>query len=547
MGYKLSIDGKEYHLQGYSVQEAATPLAAGDSSGQVGTLTFSLPKPDPWVDPDNPLHALGPALLEGEEVELQDTSRGVTLAKITSVSHSQESATFEVTATSRLGKLNIYNVQAPPFVGSLGQAFEMYLGLAGVTDRFFVDPSITNTPVALPGWSGELWFNLKQLAAAMQLDVSLVSGVILLRPIRTRDAVVGRDISRNHSLGGSTTAQFVEAYYYNNREIINEMVYPVGGWSPEVATINLNAGEYIEEVLELSASLESVEQPVMQSFVSQLHDSSSVYTVTGDDGLNVDPALWQSRGGYLRVEINPDTRSLTVKIQAPSDLPSSSGVALTSFGISLASEEGTGRYSTLRIRGTGVAFDKQMVRTPTGLTANETGTEVGVTIDNPFLSTFEEVARASAWAVRSYDGSGQTLSGSVSLINNRYDDGSVLLAPYSFDQTLNTGMTYAQVQTAEGGGTYQQNFDKVNGLFPKSYDDQVFGNVNGTRVLDDASMRWYRIRSGTITPDVIQFEAEDDLTHDDATSFYLGKTYGDLQTLLSPYKYRQVDLMGLRK
>lgn len=229
MGFRLLIDGRDYEAEGFSVQEAATPLAAGDSSGQVGTISFSIPQPDPDVVPNHPINLFGPNYLLGKHVRLDDTRKGFTLGTVSQARRTQRSALIEVTAISRLGELNIYNVQAQPFVGTLDDAFQYYLSLANITYDFAVDPSIATRPVIFPGWNGELWYHLKQMAVAVDCDISLVSGVILLRPIRARVATRGRDIDRTFSVGGGSLAQNIEIINYDNRVITDELVYPPGG------------------------------------------------------------------------------------------------------------------------------------------------------------------------------------------------------------------------------------------------------------------------------------------------------------------------------
>lgn len=543
MGFQAVIGGNEYRISDFSVSEAATPLAAGDSSGAVGTITLTIPKPDPDVDHLNPLVQFGARILLGKSVRLTDTRKGFTLGKVISTGRSDSSGSFSITCNSRLGDLNVFGIQAQPFVGTLRDMFTYYLGLAGITTDLFVDDSIAGRQVTIPGWSGELWYHLKQLAAAQECDVSLVSGVILLRPIRTRIAERGRDVDRTAPAGGGTLAQSVEIYHYNNTAITNQLVYPPGGWSEDVSTINVNSGEYAEEILELSSSVSSIQQPIMQTFVSRYHDTSSVFTVVGDDGLPVSPAAWTQYGGSLVVEINPDTTSLTVKIQAPAGLPNKDGEEIGVYGIALSSEESTGRYSTLRILGSGVAFDKQKIRIPTGVSAAETATDVGVTIDNPFLSSLSEVYRAGAWAARSYAGLTQTINGSVTAINQLGDTGDATYPPYSKDQTNHAGRTYQQVQTFYAGQSYGVIQEALFASVRDEFENQVFGNVNGARVWDQQSRRWYRIRQGTLGPDLIQFEADDDMIHGDVQSVLTG-SYGDFQTVYSGSTYLEVDLMG---
>lgn len=546
MAFKLSIGGLDFGFTDFNVQEAATPLAAGDSSGQVGSISFTLPQLSEEMSPDHPMVKYGSSWIVGKSVRLEDSRKGFTLGEVDSVQPSRASANIQVSATSRLGSLNVYNVQAPPFVGVLADAFETYLDLANIDSGFLVDPSIASEQVVFPGWSGELWFNLKQMAAAIDCDVSLVSGVILLRPIRRRVATRGRDIDRSGSTGGGSLAQAIVVNQYNNRPIYNELVYPPGGWTEEVTTVNVNSGETVEETLELSASVTSIDQPVMQTFVSRKHDSSSVFTVVGDDGLPIQPAQWTAMGGSLSVKINPDTTSLTLTVKAPTGIRNKDGNEVGVYGIALSSDSSTGRYSTLRIIGSGVAFNKEEVRVPTGVTDRETATEVGVTIDNPFLSTRDQVYTAGVRAVREYSGTSMTISGSVTAVNQRGDTGDIALRPYSEMEALHAGRTYSEVQATYDGRTYLQVETAFNAGSQDKFENQVFGNVAGSRIWDEPSRRWYRIRTGTMSPAKIQFEAEDDLLHSDSQEFLQGKTYLGVQEMYNGFTYREVDLMGLR-
>lgn len=528
MGFQVDIGGFIHELESFSVQEAATPLAAGDSSGQVGTITLTVKAPDPdLAAKDANLLRWGPQMLTNRTVRLTDTRKGFTLGKVVSVSQPY-GGNIQLTCESRLGLLNVYNVQAQPFVGTLADAFEYYCSIANVTTDVFIDPDIALDPVVFPGFNGELWFNLKQMAAAVDADISLVSGVILLRPIRLREAAKNRDVDRSMNIGGQL-AQSVEVFRYDNQAITDELVYPPGGWSQDVESITVNAGETIEEVIELSASVSSVQQPVMQTFVSRDYSASSVYTVVGDDGLPIDPQQWADHGGSLEVVINPETTSLTVKITAPEGLPNKDGNLIGVYGISLSADESTGRYSTLRIVGSGVSFNKTSVIIPTGVPASLTGTEIGTTIDNPFLSTLDQLYRAGTRAARQFTGRTMTLSGSVIAVNRLGDSGVATYPPYSFDQDQHDGQTYGQVQSGYSGQTYAMIQQALFDLVQNDYENQVFGNVNGARIWDQKSRRWYRIREGTLNPDTISFSADDDLTHGDIQEMWSslpGYTYG---------------------
>ena len=532
MGIRIGVGGKTYEAESYTVSEDSTPTSSDDSSGSVGTISFAIPGVE------------NPYLLNGKDVSLIDTRRGSTIGYVTQVSE-QDNGQTNLTCQSRLGRLNIYGVQAQPFVGTLQNAFRYYAGLAGQTTDILVDPQIANRPVVFPGWSGELWFHFKQMAAAQDCEIALVSNVILLRPLRQREAIDHRNISRTRTYGGTTLARAVEVYCYENRAITNQLVYPAGGWVPEVEVITVGAGEVVERVIELSASVSYIEPPVMQTFVAQNYNASSVYTVVGDDGLPIMPAQWTASGGKVEVLINEDTVSLTVRMTGATGIANSDGVFISTFSLALGSDFTGNRYSTLRLIGTGVAFNKQSVLVRTCIPASLTGTDIGTTIDNPFLSTWDDAYSAGVRAARWYAGEKMVISGSVTSINQLGDTGTANYPKYSFDQAQWQGNTYGFVQTANTGLTYGAIQDAYYAVVQDDFDNQVFGNTGGVRIWDRKTNRWYRSRSGTTNPSQITFDADDDLTHFDLDVKYDGMTYAQEQALFPGVSYTDRDRLGL--
>jgi len=585
MGFRVDIEGLRVEISEYSVTEASTPLAAGDSSGQVGTFSITLPIPDQYVllgtviggygygegpygegpyggttffgIPNSPwkvIRQVGPQILIDKSVRIFDSRKGFTLGTITDAVESRDGGTIQLSGVSRLGSLNVYGIQAQPFVGTLQDAFEYYLSLAGITTDLFVDESIASRGVVFPGWSGELWYYLKMMAAAQDCDISLVSGVVLLRPIRARIATENRDTSRTISTGSATLAQAVEVYQYNNRQITNELVYPIGGWTPEVQVMTVNAGETTEYTLELSASVSSIQEPVMQTFVAQGYNSSSVYTIVADDGLAVSPALWTAQGGSLSVSISEDTTHLIVKLTGATGVPTTAGAAAQNFSVALGADTTGNRYSTFRIVGSGVAYTKVKKRIRTGVPASKTATDVGVTIDNPFISTVNDLYRAGTRAAKKYAGVGMTLSGNVIAINRRGDSGAATYPTYGEvqdaieDEILGTP-TYANVETYYDGlglTSYEDIRQHWFQVFRNDERDQVFGNAQGARIYDRKSRRWYRIRDASLAPGGISIgSADDDLTLGDIQGLYDNLTYGDVQTILDPFTYHEAELAGM--
>lgn len=498
MGIQLKVAGKYvFQVRDYSLQEDATPLAAGDTYGSTGTISLTISEPDPDIPRPRDtgekwILTYGRDILLGKSFVFEDTKWGLIDGTIESVSRT-EFGTLQVSCTTSLNRLNAYNVKAKPYVGTLGGLIRYYCGLVGV-EGVNIDPALDTSPIVAPGWIGELWYYLKMLAVAENFEIALVNSVPTFRLLRQRDLVKGREVSLSGERTASTLAQSVECYQYRNRAITNELVYPVGGWSPEVQVLNVNAGEIVEYTLQLSASVSSIQEPVMVESVAPDYKASSVYTVVANDGLPVPPAMWADRGGVLRVIINEDSTSLTIRMRGAHRVPTAKGWA-TNFSIALSSDESGSRYSTLRLVGTGVAFDKVKRTFRTGLTARQTGTDVGVTIDNPFLSTKTQCFRAGVRAAVEYAGPVPAMSSEMS-------------------KTFRTGSS--------------------------------FGLTTGSRVYDRSRERPFRARSATYSPGTVTVSFEDDLLHDDMEAFRAGKTYGGVEASRQGLTYGDDNLIGLR-
>ena len=504
MGYSLKIDGYDYqfHPVSYTVQEDATPLPANDSFGSVGTIDITLPLPDEHVGGrTNPLVRFGPEWLIDKTFVFTDTERGSIPGTFLSTQTSLSDGTIRVSGLPRTGILNVYNVNAQPFVGTLGNAIAYYLSLANVTTGYEVDSTLAARYVEFPGWTGELWYHIKQMASVHNFDQKLVNGIITFRPIRELTIARGFDTSKNRDPNLPTLAQAVEVYNYKNRAITNELVYPPKGWTPEVEVYNVNAGEEAEYTLELSSSVSSIQTPVFQTNVTPAYAASSVYTVVANDGLPLSANQWNANGGKLELSINPDTVTLNLKLKGPTNIPTAYGTIATNFSIALASDSTGNRYSTLRVVGTGVQFDKgDPIRIRTGVPASKAPTEVGVTVDNPFVSDLDDCYRIGTRAAREFAYPTPDLTADI-----------ISALPGNDSQWLGS----------------------------------TFGNVAGARVWDRASKRYYRVRESRFSEGSINYTADDDLIYGDVDEHFDGYTYGDVEDLYDGFNYLQVERRGL--
>lgn len=445
MGIKLEIDGKSYEVTDYGTSEDSTPLSVGDSSGGIGSIDFSI------------RNVRNPFLLQGKDFRLTDSRRGSTRGQIDSVEPVRGTDLTRISCYSRLDKLNVYNVQAQPFRGTLEEAFLYYLKLANVTTDIWVDEEIRSKPVVFPGWFGELWFNFKNLAAAHNCEIALVGDVILMRKLRTRDAHRGRLIDSSVSFGGGSTALNVEVYRYDTRWTDNDLIYPPDRTGEGLSVISAGAGEETEYTLDLSetasiATLKPLEY--WRNIGKTAFGSTSMYSVCTDDGTQLSEAAFLRNGGSIEAIINDDTTSVTIKFRAPTGLVNKDGEPVSTYTIGQGDGTTSNRYSTLRLWGSGAIYTKDLLRTPTGLTPAETSTEVGVTIDNPFITDANDQFNAASRLAASFRGESFSLRGTTTRVNPRYDDeSSKNYAKYSDVQAAYAGMTYSEVVTYITGST----------------------------------------------------------------------------------------------
>lgn len=473
----------------YSISLQSMPKSSNDSSGSVGefSVEFILP-----LNASNHLNSRGFEILEGKGVQFE-SDYGLIYGTINSASLTDRHA-LTIQCTSYAGGLNAYNVQAKPLYTSLYGALVYYFSLGTESVNVVVDPSIADRTVVYPGWSGELWYHLKLLCAAEDLNFVLTGqGYVYVQPNKTNEVPTSYGTSLSQSVDSSNLAQKVSVREYNCQPVAQALFYPRGGWSEDTEILSVNAGEYTEQVIELGGSIETLQEPQMYEFVERSWDSSSTYTIVAEDGFPVPEALWTSRGGKISFEINDDYQSITVKMRGANGVPLASGDTATSFSLALAADSGgSSRYSTLRIVGSGVLHDhdKELV-VNTGIPESVTGTEIGATIDNPFLFNRERVGRAAALAVREYSGAVLSAQGAAT--------------------NLGSGFTVDDV---------------------------------GARIT--VGQRPFRVRSVGYAPEGLNFTAEDDLSHEDMQDALSGMTYGEIETENSGLTYRNVFSRGVR-
>jgi len=500
-----SFAGSSAALTDYSALEDATPLDPSKNTGGVGQINFTVvDKPDAGVSTLS---------LMNDTVVLVDGSNGTTTGTVSGVSVSDGIATVQ--GDSRLGLL-LATRTAQPKNDTIANIFTYYLSLAGIDSGLVIDSLYKTTTVAVQGWTGVIWDNIRQFATARGAEVALVSNNIVLRPIRGRTAINKRNITEQINVQKANLARTIEVNYYNNTYSTNGFAYPKNGvWTEETQVYQVDAGQTLSVNLPIDASLESVIQPTCVSFVPR-YGAQSVYSVIGQDGLPIPPSQWLNNGGSLTVSVGEDTKSLDIVIVGASTTQSPYRIAVASSA--------SDTYSSLRINGRGTFFDMQTLTLPTGAANSETAQIVGTTIDNPYISTLDQAYTRGLPAAASYGGYQQTIAISTVGINRTTDNGSAAYPTFAqfnaggLSYNGNTtpswvGKTFDNFTTTWSGQTFNQFAAYYYSFVANSFENQAFGNVAGARVPYRNGI--YRVGSATITPLQVSYTADLDTLFSD--------------------------------
>ena len=261
--------------------------------------------------------------------------------------------------------------------------------------------------------------------------------------------------------------------------------------------------------------LTSVQQPTVQDTVSKEYDIASAYSVSGNDNLPVSAAFWTDFGGDMAFEILGDGSRVKVTITGPTY------EALSPYTIGIS--DGSTSYSTLRMVGSGMDFNRLLYTEETGLGPDEAPTVKGAEIDNVAIDTLADAKKYALSARRLYSLPTQTYSTSSNTFKRL--EGSIPSIFYpsfdDFDDSLFTGYTFANFNSDYSSLTFDEFTLELGNEVP-----QGFGEVAGSKIqLDDAM---YRVRSSTITPDVVSIDAEYDTLFEDLNPVYGASQWSDL-------------------
>ena len=494
--------GHASNVINYSYTEGSTPLVPGDESGAIGDVSIE-------VLNDNDASIL----LYKDEFYLQDNFHGSVLGDVESVSGNNDTVTMG--GRSKLALLNVDTI-IPPRSGAIGDILEGVFNDLGITTNILKDAGLSAATVRVPGFEGDAWVYVKDLCSAYEVEVTVIRDYIVVRPARQRLIDATNIIDKSWQIQDIELAQTFDVAYYNYVARTDYLVYPEGGWNSEVQVYQVAANETTEFEIDLQFFLTSVQQPTVQDTVAKDYDVASVYAVSGNDNLPVTANFWNDYGGDMAFEILGDGSRVKVTITGPTY------EALSPYSISIS--DGSTSYSTLRIVGTGMDYNRLLYTEKTGLTVSDTPTVKGNEIDNPAIDTLGDAKRYALFARRLYSLPTQTYSTSSNTFPRL--EGSIPSIFYptfdDFDDSLATGYSFSNFNADYAGISFDGFTTTLGNEVP-----QGFGEVAGSRVqLDDAM---YRVRSTTITPDIVSLDAEYDTLFSDLDDVYGAATWSDLE------------------
>jgi hypothetical protein len=520
------FQGAETNLSGYSVREDATPIDPSISSGGTGEASFTLTEDST---------SNGSILLLGDVIELEDGSNGRTAGRVSSVRGSN--GIVQVTASSRLNSL-VIDCTMPSFSGTLEAGFRSYLAVGDIVDGVFVDPALIGRSVVLPAWTGNLWDYLKQLCSAEQVEISLVSSNVVLRPIRQRIVETENNSAESWEVSDADLAQFVEVNYYNNEYKSAATVYPEGLGILDAPVMQVSIKEIAVLTVATNASIRSVQQPLAVDKVQQYYEgATSVYSIINSKGVPISHLEWNKYGGRVDVAIGEDLRSLIITVIGPD--------YITDGPFRLAGGDMDDPFSSIRIVGEAVVSTTRMLTIPTGVPAERSSQIIGYTLTNPFVSTVGQAYTAGLYIAGKYATAAQGISISATVVNRKNAPGYANYPIFSDLDALWVGKTYSEFDAANSGKTFGDITNELYALVSDNFENQAFGNISGARVpFRDA---FYRINSSTVSHDIISYSGDKDTLYSDMDAVWSGATYAEFDAAMGARTYEDFAVTPLWK
>lgn len=388
----------------YSYTEDATPKDLKELNGGAGQIGATLESDE---------SVRGSRLTINNQALLTDSDFGSVDFLVGDVTLTDN--VINITGETAQRKLNTYR-KAEAYGGASSNLFgaiNYYCSLCNVWPIIpeALQEKMEAVEVNFVGWSGIVWEYLKQLCAAVPLDdddntlleMYFVGEDLYFREglkstLETSDYL----INSNLSISNNETARFVEVFNYNTSYAANKVVKEqtttatVFQSNENVSitdSLQVNAGETVVRRFKINASLESVNQPDVVGAITSLPYTGTYgeYVVVGSDDLPIDPDQWKGEGGSLKVALTENFDEIEITVTAPASvtMPTADNpeteVTPAPYKIGVESV-GIEEYPALYITGTGVFFNKQSFKIPTGSPETYSPDETATAIDNVFIT-----------------------------------------------------------------------------------------------------------------------------------------------------------------
>ena len=446
------------------------------------------------------------------ELTLTDSDLGTVPFKVTNITKDM-SGMVSITGETLSDRLNV-EVTAIPVSGTLKSAIDAYCALASVVPQYDTNISnyMTSRSVAFIGWKGNLWEHLKMLCAGVSASTSshipfemyVSNGVLRFRRALVDTISLSEyETDRSIKIDSGNLADGIEMYNYNTSYKTNGLVQeqdrgnsgsgdqtdpsnPLKLHPASTDVISVNAGETVEKIIKVNATLTSIAEPQaidasVDTYPPDDPWSRSRYTVYGSNNEPLPAATWVGLGGTVKLSLTEEPDEVKIVVKAPpkpvaeTTPPNEGGESGTgnSGVVSLANPIATGTWGgivgstdTVTVTWTAVSGAEYYVLTAdpsSGATASYTFTEV------PTSGFTRSYSSSLSWSI------------TVKAVTNSAIVGGV---PNSFEESSPSAAitlaNFAGVDRVSGGGGTSTGGSTVAGALPDNTVSQP--DIPGTPV-----------------------------------------------------------------
>lgn len=270
-----------------------------------------------------------------------------------------------------------------------------------------VDYQASDDPdVIYPGFTGNVWTKLNELAQANAQEIAVINGVITIRDIVERE-ISAEMFAQPPTISVNTQglARSIDIVYQNieygdgvvmyDAQSDNNRIFQIAAGKKETFTIALDDYPVF------------INNPVP---TGTLPIGPGQYYVSGSDNLPVVAQEWLDYGGNVEVEIGSNPNEINITLTGPGEeIPGVPGPYY------LAVSDGQTNYATLSVTGAGVKTDPRTLHLHTGADPELVTEEIGTTVTNIFIDTEAQAYDRGVWASDRYTGPNVTLAGEIDL------------------------------------------------------------------------------------------------------------------------------------